>query len=106
MTSSNVALKRIVAYLIDYLVITLISSALVYVTFINPRYDEYVETSQAYNEVLQKYYDKEIDATELTEQTKELSYELNSSGYVYTIGSIIIIFYIMVCLFILPKDRL
>ena len=92
MTSSNVALKRIVAYLIDYLVITLISSALVYVTFINPRYDEYVETSQAYNEVLQKYYDKEIDATELTEQTKELSYELNSSGYVYTIGSIIIIF--------------
>lgn len=92
MTSSNVALKRIVAYLIDYLVITLISSALVYVTFINPRYDEYVETSQAYNEVLQKYYDKEIDANELTEQTKELSYELNSSGYVYTIGNIIIIF--------------
>lgn len=83
MTSSNVALKRIVAYLIDYLVITLISSALVYITFINPRYDEYVETSQAYNEVLQKYYDKEIDANELTEQTKELSYELNSSGYVY-----------------------
>lgn len=92
MTSSNVALKRIVAYLIDYLVITLISSALVYITFINPRYDEYVETSQAYNEVLQKYYDKEIDANELTEQTKELSYELNSSGYVYTIGNIIIIF--------------
>ena len=103
MTSSNVALKRIVAYLIDYLVITLISSALVYVTFINPRYDEYVETSQAYNEVLQKYYDKEIDATELTEQTKELSYELNSSGYVYTIGSIIIILW-CVCLFYQRTD--
>lgn len=90
--TSNVALKRIVAYLIDYLVITLISSALVYLTFINPRYDEYVETSNTYNEVLQNYYSGEIDANELSEQTRELSYELNSSGYVYTIGNIIIIF--------------
>ena len=90
--TSNVALKRIVAYLIDYLVITLISSALVYLTFINPRYDEYVETSNTYNEVLQNYYSGEIDANELSEQTRELSYELNSNGYVYTIGNIIIIF--------------
>ncbi len=90
--TSNVALKRIVAYIIDYFVITLISSALVYITFINPRYDEYVETSKAYNEIIQDYYDREIDATELTEQTRELSYELNSNGYVYTIGSIVIIF--------------
>ena len=51
--TSNVALKRIIAYLIDYLIITLISSALTYITFINPRYDEYIETSQAYNEILQ-----------------------------------------------------
>ena len=90
--TSNVALKRIVAYLIDYLVITLISSALVYLTFINPRYDEYVEASHTYNEVLQNYYSGEIDANELSEQTRELSYELNSNGYVYTIGNIIIIF--------------
>lgn len=90
--TSNVALKRIVAYLIDYLVITLISSALVYITFINPRYDEYMETSKAYNEILQEYYDGEIDTNALSEQTQALSYELNSNGYVYTIGSIIIIF--------------
>lgn len=90
--TSNVALKRIVAYLIDYLVITLISSALVYITFINPRYDEYMETSQAYNEILQEYYNGELDANELSEQTQALSYELNSNGYVYTIGSIIFTF--------------
>lgn len=90
--TSNVALKRIIAYLIDYLIITLISSALTYITFINPRYDEYIETSQAYNEILQDYYDREIDANELTERTQELSYELNSNGYVYTIGSIVITF--------------
>ena len=90
--TSNVALKRIIAYLIDYIIITLISSALTYITFINPRYDEYVETSQAYNEILQDYYDREIDANELSERTQDLSYELNRSGYVYTIGGIVITF--------------
>ena len=90
--TNNVALKRIVAYFIDYLVVTMISSALVYITFINPRYDEYIETSEAYTEIVQNYYEHEIDATEFTEQTRELSYEVNSNGYVYTIGTIIIIF--------------
>lgn len=90
--TSNVALKRVVAYIIDYFVITLISTALVYIPLINPRYDEYVETTNAYNEILQDYYDREIDANELSEQTRDLSYELNSNGYVYTIGNIVIIF--------------
>ena len=92
MTSSNVALKRIVAYIIDYILITLISSALVYITFLNPRYDEYVEASKTYNEIAQSYYDREIDANEFSAQISEVSYELNSTGYVYTIGSIIIVF--------------
>ena len=90
--TSNVALKRIVAYIIDYLLITLISTALVYITFINPRYDEYVEASEKYNEIAQDYYGREIDATEFSKEISEISYELNSSGYVYTIGNIIIIF--------------
>ena len=90
--TSNIALKRIIAYFIDYLVITLISSALTYITFINPRYDEYVETSSEYTELMQQYYDGEIDANEFSLATKDLSYELNSNGYVYTIGTIVIVF--------------
>ena len=90
--TSNIALKRIIAYFIDYLVITLISSALTYITFINPRYDEYVETSSEYTELMQQYYDGEIDANEFSEATRDLSYELNSNGYVYTIGTIVIVF--------------
>ena len=90
--TSNVPLKRIVAYIIDYLLITLVSTALVYITFINPRYDEYVEASKEYNAVAEQYYSKEITAKEFSEQINDLSYELNSTGYVYTIGNIIIIF--------------
>ena len=90
--TSNIALKRIIAYFIDYLIITLISSALTYITFINPRYDEYVETSSEYTKLMQEYYDGEIDASEFSLATKDLSYELNSNGYVYTIGTIVIVF--------------
>lgn len=90
--TSNVPLKRIVAYIIDYLLITLVSTALVYITFINPRYDEYLEASKEYNAVAEQYYKQEITAEEFSEQINDLSYELNSTGYVYTIGNIIIIF--------------
>ena len=51
--TSNVALKRIVAYIIDYFLITLVSSALVYISFINPKYDEYIEVTEKYNEIMQ-----------------------------------------------------
>ena len=90
--TSNVALKRIVAYIIDYFLITLVSSALVYISFINPKYDEYIEVTEKYNEIMQDYYDRDIDTNEFREQTREISYELNKNGYVYTIGSIVIIF--------------
>ncbi len=90
--TSNVALKRIVAYIIDYFLITLVSSALVYISFINPKYDEYIEVTEKYNEIMQDYYDRDIDTNEFSEQTREISYELNKNGYVYTIGSIVIIF--------------
>ena len=46
--TSNVPLKRIVAYIIDYLLITLVSTALVYITFINPRYDEVISSDEKF----------------------------------------------------------
>ena len=63
-----------------------------YLTFINPRYDEYVSASNTYNDILQDYYNGDIDANEFSNQTEELSYKLNVNGYVYTIGSISIVF--------------
>ncbi len=92
MTNSNVALKRIGAYLIDYVLITIICSALIYIPFINPRYEGYTEANNEYGEIMQSYQSGELDATEASEQISELSYELNSNGYVYIIGNIIIIF--------------
>ena len=92
MTSNNIAFKRIIAFVIDYLVITLICSALTYISFINPRYDGYMEAAKQYNEIMQNYANREIDATEATAQISDLSYDIDSNGYVYTIGNVIVIF--------------
>lgn len=89
--NNNIILKRIGAYLIDFIVITLISMILTKMSFINPKYDEYVEVTTKYNEILSDYYEKEIDIDELNEEVNEISYEMNKSGYVYLIGDIAVI---------------
>lgn len=89
---SNLIFKRIGAYLIDILLVSLISTALSYISFINPKYDEYMEVSEQYQEVLNDYYEEKINTTELNEKVQDLSYELNKTGYVYTAGSIVIAF--------------
>ncbi len=85
-------LKRAGAYLIDLFIVTLFSTALLYISFLNPKYDKYLEASDKYNEVLTKYYEKEIDIKEFNQETQEYSYIMNKNGYVYVIGDIVIIF--------------
>ena len=50
----NLNFKRIIAYLFDVLIITFISSALTYVSFINPKYDKYIKYTDQYNEAIDK----------------------------------------------------
>jgi len=82
--------KRIGAFLIDYLIITFISDGLVYITFINTKYEEYQAASETYANILTDYYDCKINADEFSKQNTEISYDLNKSGYVYIIGNIAI----------------
>lgn len=89
---NNLIFKRIGAYFIDIIIVSLISTALSYISFINPKYDEYLEVSEEYNEIMNDYYENEIDTTKLNEKVQDLSYNLNKTGYVYTIGNIVIAF--------------
>lgn len=90
--NTNLTLKRIGAYFIDYLIITLVSTALVQLSFINPKYEEYIAASEEYQTIVDDYYNQDITANELSEKTNEISYELNKNGYVYIIGDIVIAF--------------
>jgi len=87
---TNLTFKRVCAYLIDYILITFLSAALVQISFINPKYDEYMELSTTYNNLLQDFNDNKMDISEVAEKQQELSYDLNKNGYVYIIGSITI----------------
>lgn len=89
--NNSTIFKRIGAYLIDFLVITFISMIITRMSFINPKYDEYVEVSNKYNEMLNDYYDKKIDMAEFNSKLSDISYDMNKSGYVYIISDIVII---------------
>ena len=86
----NVGIKRIGAYLIDILIIAIVSALLARISFINPKYDEYVNTSKEYTEILNAYYDEEIDINEFNEYTEDISYQITKTGYVYIIIDIFI----------------
>ncbi len=85
----NINFKRIIAYLIDMMIITFISTALTYLSFINPKYDEYITYTEKYNTAIEKFYDDQ-NVEEFSEVVNNLSYDLNKTGYVYIIGDIII----------------
>ena len=88
----SIIFKRVGAYLIDLMVVTLLAMGVSRISFLNPKYDEYVKYADEYTEVMQKYYEKEITVEELTAQVKDYSYNLNKSGYVYVISDIVIAF--------------
>ncbi len=88
----NLVMKRIGAYIIDLFVIMLFVMVLPVMKFINPKYDEYSKYNEQYEEVLNRYMNNEINQEEFTNETKDIAYSLNKSGYVYIIGNIIIVF--------------
>ncbi len=88
----SIIFKRVGAYLIDLMVISLISMAITKISFLNPKYDQYVKYADQYTEVMQKYYEKEITIEEFNNQVKDYSYKLNKTGYVYVISDIVVTF--------------
>lgn len=87
----NNIFKRIGAYLIDMVLITLIGMAVVKISFLNPKYEEYKSVSEEYSNTLMDYYDKKIDIEEFNKKASSLSYDMNKNGYVYLISDIIVI---------------
>lgn len=81
--NNSTIFKRIGAYLIDMVIITLIGMAITKLSFINPKYDEYKETSEKYNDMLMDYYDQKIETTDFNNKVRDISYDMNKSGAVF-----------------------
>ncbi len=89
--NNSTIFKRIGAYLIDIFLITLIGMAITKISFINPKYEEYKETSNIYNEKLMDYYDHKVEVNEFNKIIQDISYDLNKNGAVYLISDMIVI---------------
>lgn len=90
--SGGTIIKRAVAYFIDGVIVTLVAAVLTQASFLNPKYQEYKKYSKEYTKITEKYIDKKIDQDEYVEKVNDLSYDLNRTGYVYTIEKVGIIF--------------
>lgn len=90
--NNGLIFKRLGAYFIDFLVIFLLNSAIAYVGFINPKYEEYKVVSEEYTQVLDDYYEKKIDINDFNAKAKDMAYDLNRTGYVYIISDVVITF--------------
>lgn len=84
--------KRLSAYLLDifliYFLLTLISN----IRFINPSYNNLMETSNEYTDTLEKYESKEISEEELLTLNKDYVYKITKYSISTNIACILVIF--------------
>ena len=71
-------LRRLWAYLMDIIIITLISSLFVKIEFINPKYDEYQKIYQEYLDYTSEI--KDVNALKSDPKLTEYSYDLANAG--------------------------
>lgn len=88
MTKKPYILKRVIAYMVDILVIAIISS-IVSLPFIDN--EKYENLSNELMEVTDKYKDKEINAEEFSEDVERFNYEITKVNISQTIAIIIVL---------------
>lgn len=76
----DISLKRVVAYLIDIVLVTLIATLITNVKVFNPYYERYNENYDKYAELLNKYRENEIDEEEYQKEFIPLNYELSKDS--------------------------
>lgn len=84
--------KRISAYLLDICLIYLFMSLITGIRFINPTYDNLVETTNEYQEVLNDYTEGKITEEVALEQQKDYVYKVTKYGISTNVAVVLVIF--------------
>ena len=80
--------KRVGAYIIDILIVSIISALLSNIGSINYQLDKYVKTYKKIVSVNEKYENKEITEEEYTDKVESLTYTLDKNSTITSIISI------------------
>ena len=78
--------KRVIAYILDYLVVAMIASLFARVQILNPQYDDYMKDYQEYTEAVKQSAKGEISTEDLT----ELSYNVAKRSVNISIITIVV----------------
>lgn len=84
--------KRIIAYLLDILLVYLLISLISGIRFINPTYDKYVKVYNEYEDVFERYVNKEISIEEVNELNNDSIYKLTKYSVSTSVVIIVVIF--------------
>lgn len=87
----NVTFRRILAYLIDLFIVSVIASLIAYIPFLNPGRDDYDKSYNAVLELFSKYQNEEISLDEYENEFTAMSYDLNKSNISYTVINLVVI---------------
>lgn len=88
---NNIVFKRVSAYFIDVLIIYVFIGFATGIKFLNPKYDKYVSTYNAYVQNMDKFYKEEINVNEYAKLSRESIYKLNKYGISNNIIIIVVI---------------
>lgn len=87
----NYVLKRIEAYLIDIILVSIVAGLITSIPFINPYKEKYNEYSTKLNEITTNYSEGKIKKAEYKVQYIETSYKLEQYGVTYSVTNMILL---------------
>ena len=83
--------KRVLAYLLDVILIYVIVSLLTSIRFINPYYEKYVKSYEKYADVLEQYTKGDIDTDEMISLNSTNFYKITKYSVSYNIAIIVVV---------------
>ena len=78
----DISLKRIGAYIIDVVIVFLVTSVLINTKFINPRIDNYTKHYEEYTKLMEDYDQEKITDDIFKEKITELNYDLANDSLI------------------------
>ncbi len=83
--------KRVIAYLLDILLVLFVVTLVTSIRFINPHYDKYLETYEKYSSVLEEYYNGDINENEMIKLNNDNYYYLTKYSISYNIAIMVVL---------------
>lgn len=88
---NDIRIKRVGAYLLDMVLVTLIVMILSYVDLLNPTLEQYNSTYTTYSEKYDQYQNEEISEDEYKEAYYQYNYDVARYGACYTIINLVVV---------------